>query len=216
MAALFEDSEFTAACEELDEPKLEEWEFFTESHGMKIYRSYNASSGLYKYKVFGEMDLDPEICSQVYMDLEYRKTWDNYVHELYEKEADNKKLIYWGVKFPKPMSYRDYVYKRELRIIDWKGAKVYVIIAQSVDDSISFPEKWMTVRVDDYYQSLVISKQPEGGTKVFMQYYDDPKGMIPTWLINWAAKTAVPAFLTQMSTACKNYPKYLKSKADKN
>ena len=22
----------------------------------------------------------------------------------------------------------------------------------------------------------------------YMYYYDDPKGMIPTWLINWAAK----------------------------
>ena len=22
----------------------------------------------------------------------------------------------------------------------------------------------------------------------FMKYYDDPGGMIPTWLINWAAK----------------------------
>ena len=22
----------------------------------------------------------------------------------------------------------------------------------------------------------------------FMYYYDNPKGMIPTWLINWAAK----------------------------
>lgn len=25
----------------------------------------------------------------------------------------------------------------------------------------------------------------------FMYYYDNPKGMIPTWLINWAAKVLV-------------------------
>jgi len=24
----------------------------------------------------------------------------------------------------------------------------------------------------------------------FMYYYDNPKGMIPTWLINWAAKAS--------------------------
>lgn len=24
-----------------------------------------------------------------------------------------------------------------------------------------------------------------------MRYYDNPKGMIPTWLINWAAKVSV-------------------------
>lgn len=25
-----------------------------------------------------------------------------------------------------------------------------------------------------------------------MYYYDNPKGMIPTWLINWGAKVRVP------------------------
>jgi len=40
-----------------------------------------------------------------------------------------------------------------------------------------------------------------------MHYYDDPKGNIPSMIINWAAKTGVPGFLTNMKKACGNYTK---------
>ena len=40
----FNDQEFIDACSELDTPDVEGWEFFTESHGIKIYRSYNEVS----------------------------------------------------------------------------------------------------------------------------------------------------------------------------
>ena len=61
-----------------------------------------------------------------------------------------------------------------------------------------------------------------------MHYYDNPKGMIPTWLINWGAKVGqtcilfvhisyctlgmqygVPQFLQTMQDACKGYPQYI-------
>lgn len=36
-------------------------------------------SGLYKYKIYGILDdVLPEVCADVYMDLEYRKQWDTY------------------------------------------------------------------------------------------------------------------------------------------
>ena len=30
-----------------------------------------------------------------------------------------------------------------------------------------------------------------------MRYYDNPKGMIPTWLINWGAKVCTALYLTE-------------------
>ena len=64
----------------------------------------------------------------------------------------------------------------------------------------------------------------------FMLYYDNPKGMIPTWLINWGAQvgvamggakgafihththiqTGVPQFLDMMRKAVFGYEKWLK------
>lgn len=63
-----------------------------------------------------------------------------------------------------------------------------------------------------------------------MYYYDNPKGMIPTWLINWGAKvsehlpycyshmtvtwpqTGVPQFLSTMRTAVFGYKDFLEEK----
>lgn len=40
----------------------------------------------------------------------------------------------------------------------------------------------------------------------WMQYYDDPRGNIPTAIINWAVSSALPKMLNDLHKACKNYP----------
>ena len=37
----FTEQDFIDACSELNIPNIEEWNLFTESHGVKIYRLYN-------------------------------------------------------------------------------------------------------------------------------------------------------------------------------
>ncbi|KAL8588696.1 hypothetical protein ACOMHN_046468 [Nucella lapillus] len=213
MAVAFNDEEFQNACKELDEPQVHGWEFFVESHGVTIYRLYNETSGLYQYKIYGVLDdVLPEICANVYMDLDYRRQWDTYAKELYETEADGQKLIYWQVNFPFPLWNRDYVYHRELRSLDNGGKKIWVVMARS-KTAASLPAKSGVVRVDDYLQSATLTSDGKVGTKAFMHYYDNPKGNIPTWLINWAAKTGVPQFLTIMQKACRGYPDYLSKKS---
>uniref|UniRef100_A0A671RS48 Phosphatidylcholine transfer protein n=1 Tax=Sinocyclocheilus anshuiensis TaxID=1608454 RepID=A0A671RS48_9TELE len=189
MALLFSDEEFQQAWSELDEPQLDGgWEL------------YSKGTCLYEYKVFGSLaSCAPDLCADVYMDLNYRKQWDSYVKELNEKDYGGQKAIYWEVKYPLPLSNRDYVYVRERRDLDVGGREIWVVLAKS----------WS---VPQYYkQSLAMESDCSGSTKVFMNYFDNPGGMIPTWLVNWAAKTGVPAFLTDMKKACSNYSSYCKN-----
>lgn len=211
---LFSEFDFEDVCKELEHPQIEGWELFTQTHGVTIYRLYNETSGLYEYKVYGVLDdVDPETCAKVYMDLEYRKQWDSYVNELYETEADGKPLIYWHVNFPWPMSHRDYVYTRSMKEIEKNGNKVWVVLARS-ETASTYPERDAEgiIRVDDYVQSCALTTDGKVGSKAYMRYYDNPKGSIPTWLINWGAKTGVPGFLTMMQKACRTYPEYLEKK----
>ncbi|XP_076455709.1 phosphatidylcholine transfer protein-like [Babylonia areolata] len=211
MAVAFKDEEFQNTCRELEEPQVEGWEFFVESHGVTIYRLYNETSGLYQYKIYGVLDdVLPEICADVYMDLEYRRQWDTYAKELRETGGEGHKLVYWQVNFPFPLWNRDYVYHRELRTMEYGGKKIWVVLARS-EATPDVPEKPGVVRVDDYIQSAALTTDGKVGTKAYMRYYDNPKGNIPTWLINWAAKTGVPQFLTIMQNACRGYPDYLSS-----
>ncbi|XP_053308694.1 phosphatidylcholine transfer protein isoform X2 [Spea bombifrons] len=138
------------------------------------------------------------------MDLEYRKQWDSYVKVLQEEESGEDKVIYWEVKYPLPLSNRDYVYVRERRDLDVDGRKIFVVLAKSVS-APHCPEKSGIVRVNGYEQSVAIESDGKNGCKVFMYYFDNPGGLIPAWLVNWAAKSGVPNFLTNMQKACKGY-----------
>ncbi|KAM4530815.1 phosphatidylcholine transfer protein [Odontesthes bonariensis] len=213
MSLQFTDEEFQRAWKELDEPQLDGgWELFTETMGVKIYRLYDKETGLYEYKVFGVLaTCAPELCADVYMDLAYRKHWDGYVKELYEKDFGGQTAIYWEVKYPFPLSNRDYVYVRERRDLDVDGRKIWVILARSSQDA-PCAEKSSVLRVKDYKQSVSLESDAAGGTRVFLNYFDNPGGMIPTWLVNWAAKSGVPGFLTDMQKACGSYSNYCQKK----
>lgn len=99
-----------------------------------------------------------------------------------------------------------YVYTRQRRDLDVDGRKIYVVLAQSIS-APQFPEKSGVIRVKQYKQSLAIESDGKKGSRVFMYYFDNPGGQIPSWLINWAAKNGVPNFLKDMVKACQNYHK---------
>jgi len=203
---MFTDERFAAAFSEMENPSLSDYEFFVECRDMKIYRHYDAASGLYEYKCIGQLELNCDVMQQVYMDLEYRKSWDTYVKEL--RQVGSSDVIYWNVNFPFPLSNRDYTYVRESRCHD---DATWVILAEGVASS-EVPVSKSVVRVTEYKQFIVIQRVDETHSKVFMHYFDNPGGSIPTWLINWAAKTGVPKFLEDMEKACARYPEYLESK----
>ncbi|CAH2292154.1 phosphatidylcholine transfer [Pelobates cultripes] len=206
MALKFSEEDFQEAWRELDHPAIQEpWQLFTESMGFQIYRLQDQESGLYQYKVYGGLsDCLPELFADVYMDLEYRKKWDQYVNALREVESEEDPVIYWEVKYPFPLANRDYVYVRERQDLDVDGRKIFVILAKSVSVN-HCPEKSGIIRVTAYKQSLAIESDGSSGCKVFMYYFDNPGGMLPSWLINWTAKSGVPSFLTDMEKACKGY-----------
>ncbi|XP_068923562.1 phosphatidylcholine transfer protein isoform X2 [Petaurus breviceps papuanus] len=131
-----------------------------------------------------------------------------YFHfiELYETKIQGKTVVYWEVNYPFPMYNRDYVYVRDRRDLYLNGRTIHVILAKSFSIP-EIPEKDGIIRVKDYRQSLVIESDGKQGCKVSMFYHDNPEGMIPSWLINWAAKNGVPNFLKDILKACKNYHK---------
>ncbi|XP_077708739.1 phosphatidylcholine transfer protein-like isoform X1 [Canis aureus] len=200
----FSDDQFWEVCMELQRFQLvgANWELMVEAQGICVYRRLDEQTGLCEYKVYGVLDnCLPDVLADVYMDLDYRKQWDEYIEELYQLEYNGDTVVYWQVKYPFPMYNRDYVYIRQRRDLDLNGWKIHVILAQST----SLPqiaERSGVVRVNQYKQSLAIESDGKKGSKVFMYYFDNPGGQIPSWLINWVAKGSVPVFLNDMANAC--------------
>uniref|UniRef100_A0A8C0N4G4 Phosphatidylcholine transfer protein n=2 Tax=Canis lupus familiaris TaxID=9615 RepID=A0A8C0N4G4_CANLF len=187
----FSEDQFREACAELRRPALPgaSWELLLEALGISIYGLLDQQTGLCEYKVYGVLDnCLPDVLADVYMDLDYRKQWDEYIEELYQLEYNGDTVVYWQVKYPFPMYNRDYVYIQQRRDLDLNGWKIHVILAQSTSVP-QIAERSGVVRVNQYKQSLAIESDGKKGSKVFMYYFDNPGGLIPSWLINWVAKS---------------------------
>lgn len=106
------------------------------------------------------------------------------------------------------------MYVRERRDLDVDGRRIWVVLARSAGNAAACcAEKSGVLRVKDYKQSVAMESDGRGGTRggasfksmqedvdvvtdrktnffhsVFMNYFDNPGGMIPAWLVNWTAK----------------------------
>ena len=115
-------------------------------------------------------------------------------------------LLYGSCFILDSTDFNQYTFIRDFRILEVDGERTYVVLAKSHPFS-DHPEKSGVIRVDSFEQSCIMQSDGKVGSKgkvnslslgvvrrylfsssAFMYYYDNPKGMIPTWLINWAAK----------------------------
>ncbi|XP_045425581.1 phosphatidylcholine transfer protein isoform X1 [Lemur catta] len=204
----FSEEHFREAYAELRQPvgAGAGWQLLVETLNISVYWRRDKRTGLYEYKVFGVLeDCPPAVLVDVYTDLDYRKQWDEYVEELYEQEYNGQTVIYCKVKYPFPMSKRDYVYIWQLQELDTASGKIYMVLAQSTSVP-QLPEKRGVIRVKQYKQSLAIESDGNGGSKVFMSYFYNPGGHIPSWIIKRAVQKEIPNFLRDLVKACQNYP----------
>lgn len=54
-----------------------------------------------------------------------------------------------------------------------------------------YSEELLYVFAKCYYFLLECLLTFHFSSAAYMHYYDNPKGMIPTWMINWAAKVSI-------------------------
>ena len=141
-----------------------------------------------------------------------RNYWDDYCLEAARRDdpATKKTAYYWQLSYPFPLSNRDYCFVRESRKLTIGGRHVYVTLAKSEPSQV-FPERSGVIRVKDYFQQSGMMSDGKEGTMAYMTYYDNPEGMLPTWLVNWAASNGGPQYLKVMHRSCSQYSEWRES-----
>ncbi|KAF9279086.1 hypothetical protein BGZ88_000177 [Linnemannia elongata] len=193
---MFTEAQVNEAIAEMKAPDVTSWELFSQVPNFKVYRRSVPNSSLKEYKVLGSYpDLPTRYLLRAYTDLDFRKSWDSNM--IGWRALPNHRL-HFTAKFPWPLYPRDYVY--ELRTQEFAEG-VVCVNGKSVFDEAA-PERSGTVRVDDFRQDVVIQPTEDGrGCNIWFGYYDNPKGNIPSSIINWAAKSGIPSFLNSMRDA---------------
>ncbi|KAH8552502.1 hypothetical protein BGW37DRAFT_424029 [Umbelopsis sp. PMI_123] len=207
--ATFTDESFSQYAEEYVNCDLTPWEFFVQATNFTIYRRrFEPKPALFEYRVIGGYpDISAKVLSKVYLDLNFRQKWDKNM--LCYKELGSKEVLHFVMKYPWPLSNRDYVYQMKLKKVQTSPDRALLVIqgdsVQSYQVPIFEPPTNGVIRIDNYRQNIVIEDDGKGGSLVQLDYFDDPKGSIPNSIINWAAKQGVPGFMKTLHDACIQY-----------
>ncbi|CAO3682348.1 unnamed protein product [Rhizopus stolonifer] len=186
-----------------------EWELYEKSPEFVVYRkiAHGRNDKLYQYRAIGGWtDIKPATFAQTYLDLEFRKKWDKNMQSYQHFEYNGDQGLHFEIKYPWPLSNRDYAYVIEKKLLKDEEENDYIVILGESLPAASFPGRKGVIRIDTYMQHICISPNKDG-CLIYMDYFDDPKGNIPKSVINWAAKIAVPSFVNNLKDACLQYEK---------
>jgi len=199
---------------------------------IKVYTRVRPSTGINEYIILGYLDkVTLREAYEVYMDLEYRKEWDDLKQQISLFNRKDKQSseslskndlkdfeIHWEIKLPWPFSNREYVFERNTYEHKYNDMMFLIADNSSLNNNNTKQEETntnninsRTIRITEYEQMTVFySDREDGRCNVYMEYYDDPKGNIPLVLKNWVVSRAAPNFIMNIEKACKEYKAFEK------
>eukprot|EP00043_Microstomoeca_roanoka_P019594 m.223234 g.223234 ORF g.223234 m.223234 type:complete len:416 (-) comp17026_c3_seq15:5257-6504(-) len=190
------------------------WEYLFDVEDWRLYRRKKEGSELFEYMTHGHgREMEMRLMYQVFVDIHYVKDWHAYCKDIkaYKSETDGDAELF-VVKCPFPLANREYAFTRHACQTHRDGKLVYIIVSRTALDCMTNPPKAdkSNVRIPDHHQVIVIEENPQDRERplIYMYYYDDPGGSIPSWIVNWVAKTAAPKFLSSLRKAMKGYDQW--------
>jgi len=191
---------FVALCED-----DKGWEVCFDEKGVKVWdmKSENSDINTVKVRTIFK-NIEALTLYDVFHDAEYRRQWDENMidgHE-FEQLDKNNDIGYYSVKFPAPLTNRDFVNQRAWRV---KDNKSYVIKNHSVNYP-PCPEKKGLIRARSLRTGYYLFALEGGNTQLIYVTQTDTKGNIPSMVSNFVTKKFAPKIITKIEKAAQEYP----------
>eukprot|EP00056_Hartaetosiga_gracilis_P005223 m.82625 g.82625 ORF g.82625 m.82625 type:complete len:324 (-) comp12092_c1_seq5:509-1480(-) len=190
--------------------EFSDWEYLFKVEDTDVYRRKRDGSALYEYMTMGfARDMDMHDFYEVLMDYDYMNDWHAFCKELEPLTSEWEGNVYRFLTKLPFVANREYIFYRKACRTTHKGKETYIIMSESTRDCTTTPplKSKRVVRVPKHKQVIIAVHNEEDRLKpyIYMFYYDDPGGSLPSFLINWVAKTAAPQFLKDMRKAISKY-----------
>lgn len=170
------------------------WEQIDQENGIDVYRKTAPGSDV--QGVGGEGLVKAPIAKilWVLMDHEHKPQWIDRFQRSYtiEEISPLSDVQYASFDMPFPVQDRDFVYSFETSVSP-EGDAV-IIAVKSVEHPAMPPAKTVGVRGEIVRGRYVLYPEGSDATRVIAEYLADPKGSLPSWLVNlvqrsWPLKT---------------------------
>mmetsp|Transcript_4339 Transcript_4339/g.6080 ORF Transcript_4339/g.6080 Transcript_4339/m.6080 type:complete len:238 (-) Transcript_4339:69-782(-) len=181
-------------CWENKEKTVRVWEQPSDKSSINIVRLWTVYD-----------DIDALTLYDVLHDPDYRREWDENMIEGYNIEQidANNDVGYYSAKIGFGVANRDFVNERSWRV---KEDKEYLIMNHSVVHPKA-PEKKGFVRANSIQTGYLVRTQEKGATLAYVTQ-TDPRGWIPSMVINSVTKQFAPKIVDKLGNAARKYAEW--------
>jgi hypothetical protein len=163
---------------------------------LRVYQRIDAP---FRYRILGTLHQLPHVVFKFLSDIESRPKWDDMVLEarILQQLDSSTRVIYLRMKPVWPTASRDMVLLSHFTVhkqLDGVDGPVYVNVTQSIDFT-AMPERTAEgiVRMHVGVSGQMVSMAQDKKRSLIWQLADgDPRGWIPTSVVNFVATQAVP------------------------
>jgi hypothetical protein len=158
-----------------------EWKLRKDKNGIKVYTRNHEGKGLLEYRATTLIETNMDRLVKMIYDVENYPAWTANCAsaEIHEVLSDSSWIEYMVTPVPWPIDNRDVVLKCTVtdHSVDYFEARL-----TSLPDAV--PEKEKYTRVQDSRGSWIFKKADNNRVEIIHQFYGDPEGNIPNWIVN--------------------------------
>lgn len=164
------------------------WTKISDDDGVTVYREANPEAGSGTIGFRGEtlLEATPADVFTVLSDNATAHEWIPLVHgkRSLEQVSETERIEFTHVKMPWPLTDRQFVNRGKIEHLDGGVLRVFV---ESVDRP-EFVEAGKVLGVLKYSEFLLEPRADGRQTFMTITVNSDPKGLIPTWMVNRAQR----------------------------
>jgi hypothetical protein len=195
---------------------VEGWKLRFDENGTYTWDKKQEGEPMKMIKVFGVVpDATPALLYDVMHDPVYRIVWDERRLDGYRFTllAPNCEIGYYAGKLGFALSDREFVNQR-----GWinPGNGEYIIWNTSVPVRRLAKEGKDRIRAISKVSGYLIRPWGDKGSSLTYVTQADPRGMIPSSIINFVTTRFAPGTIVTLGNACRKYPEWAKQQGDKH
>ena len=161
----------------------EGWELLNTDNNIEVARKTMPGSALFAFRGEADLALPIGVLVTTLLVDEYGPEWVDLMNKsvMVSEESPEIKVVHQEYDMPWPVSDRDFV-MRQVSMFD-EESRVYTLKFESVEDA-SMPIQDCCVRARAFRTFWRLQSQGNGTTHVEVEVFTDPKGYLPSWLVN--------------------------------
>ncbi|CAB3401614.1 unnamed protein product [Caenorhabditis bovis] len=182
------------------------WTEVYNKKSIAVYTQHVANSHFQMIKAVAHFpDVTSSLVYDVLHDSAFRSKWDKHMlsQEMIGMINPNNDVGYYALSGMSPVRARDFVLQRS-----WLETKHEKLICSHSVCHEDYPPAKGFIRATVLLSGYLIEDHDEEGCQVTYISHTDPKGKLPTWLVNRVTKVVAPKVVKKLHKACLHYEEW--------